>query len=83
MDLTKPAGAWTYEDLLSLPDDGKRYEIIEGDLYEMPAPSWNHQLTIMNLLLLLAPLVQALGERLSHRHSMSISREPIRSIRIS
>jgi Uma2 family endonuclease len=59
--LTKPAGSWTYDDLLSLPDDGKRYEIIEGELCEMPAPSWNHQLIIMNLLLLLAPLVQALG----------------------
>ena len=31
MALTKPAGAWTYEDLFALPDDGKRYEIIEGD----------------------------------------------------
>ena len=29
---TKLAGAWTYEDLFTLPDDGKRYEIIEGDL---------------------------------------------------
>ena len=29
---TKPAGTWTYDDLLSLPDDGRRYEIIEGDL---------------------------------------------------
>ena len=35
MAQTKPAGSWTYEDLLSLPDDGRRYEIIEGELYEM------------------------------------------------
>ena len=61
MAIAKPTGTWTYEDLLSLPDDGKRYEIIEGVLYEMPAPSWNHQLVITNLLLLLAPLVRALG----------------------
>ena len=61
--ITKSAGAWVYEDLFSLPD-GKRYEIIEGTLYEMPAPSWNHQLVILNLLLLLAPVVQALGGKI-------------------
>ena len=61
MAIAKPAGTWTYEDLFSLPDDGTRYEIIEGVLYEMPAPSWNHQLVITNLLIPLAPLVRALG----------------------
>jgi Uma2 family endonuclease len=63
MALTKPAGSWTYEDLFSLPDDGRRYEIIEGELYEMPAQNWDHAVTIMNLILLLAPVVQALGGR--------------------
>ncbi len=63
MAITKPAGTWTYEDLFALPDDGRRYEIIEGELYEMPAPSWDHAVTIMNLILLLAPVVQALGGR--------------------
>jgi Uma2 family endonuclease len=33
---------WTYEDLRALPDDGKRYEIIEGVLYEMDAPNMVH-----------------------------------------
>ena len=57
MVLTKPAGSWTYEDLLSLPDDGKRYEIIEGELYEMPAPSLIHAKIVMNLIELLLPIV--------------------------
>ncbi len=61
MAQAKPAGAWTYEDLFALPDDGKRYEIIEGVLYEMPAPSWNHAVTIASLMRLLAPIVEALG----------------------
>ena len=62
MAQTKPApGAWTYEDLFSLPDDGKRYEIIEGDLYEMPAPSWAHSTVIANLITMLIPLVASLG----------------------
>ncbi len=65
MAITKPAaGQWQYEDLFSLPEDGKRYEIIEGDLYEMPAPSWDHQVIIVNLLLLLAPVIQSLGGRI-------------------
>jgi Uma2 family endonuclease len=61
MAVTKPTGSWVYEDLFSLPDDGRRYEIIEGALYEMPSPSWDHATTIMNLIALLLPVVTALG----------------------
>lgn len=64
MALSKPAGDWRYEDLFSLPDDGRRYEIIEGALYEMPAPSVDHATTIFNLVLLLAPVIQSLGGRM-------------------
>ncbi|MBX3056337.1 MAG: hypothetical protein KF770_07690 [Anaerolineae bacterium] len=32
-------GQWTYEDYVRLPDDGRRYEIIEGVLYMANAPS--------------------------------------------
>jgi Uma2 family endonuclease len=39
----KPQGEWTYEDYIALPDDGNRYEIIEGVLYQMPSPNRNHQ----------------------------------------
>jgi Uma2 family endonuclease len=66
MAQTKPAaGAWTYQDLFSFPDDGRRYEIIEGELYEMPAPNWDHVAVVMNLVLLLGPVVQSLGGRLA------------------
>jgi Uma2 family endonuclease len=61
MAITKPAGTWTYEDLFSLPDDGRRYEIIEGELYEMPVPNWDHAITIVNLLALLIPVIHSLG----------------------
>jgi Uma2 family endonuclease len=60
----KPAGAWTYEDLFALPDDGRRYEIIEGELYETPAPNLAHAATIMNLIALLLPIVSTMGGRL-------------------
>ncbi len=33
----------TYQDYLELPDDGKRYEIIDGELYVNPAPNVRHQ----------------------------------------
>ena len=62
--MTKSAGAWVYEDLFSLPD-GKRYEIIEGTLYEMPAPSWNHVVVVMNIIGLLLPIVRSLRGQLA------------------
>lgn len=36
-------GHWTYDDYRRLPDDGRRYEIIEGVLYVANAPSYEHQ----------------------------------------
>ncbi len=34
---------WTYEMLESLPDDGNRYEIIDGELFVTPPPAFGHQ----------------------------------------
>ncbi len=42
-------GEWTYEDFLRLPDDGKRYEIIEGVLYVTNAPNSNHQFAVTEI----------------------------------
>lgn len=36
-------GTWTRDDLAQLPDDGSRYEIIDGTLVVSPAPSRTHQ----------------------------------------
>ncbi len=40
---------WTYEDYLAFPDDGKRYEIIEGEKFVTPAPIPKHQWVALNL----------------------------------
>lgn len=36
-------GEWTYEDYARLPDDGNRYEVIEGNVHMRPAPRTRHQ----------------------------------------
>ena len=43
-------GCWTYEDYAALPDDGNRYEVIDGVLYMTTAPSDFHQWIIIQLL---------------------------------
>jgi Uma2 family endonuclease len=43
----------TYHDYMLLPDDGKRYEIIEGDLCLTPAPVTRHQIIVGRLIHLL------------------------------
>lgn len=34
---------WTYDKYRELPDDGNRYEVLEGELHMTPAPSSYHQ----------------------------------------
>ena len=45
--------ALTYADLETLPDDGHRYELLDGMLIVSPSPSWSHQDVVGNLYLLL------------------------------
>jgi len=42
-------GKWTYEDWLQLPDDGFRYEVLDGVLYMTPPPSISHQRALFRL----------------------------------
>jgi Uma2 family endonuclease len=64
MATSKPVGTWTYDDLFNLPDDGRRYEIIDGVLFELPSVGTTHAIAVMNLILLLSPTVRATGGRL-------------------
>jgi|SRR5579859_2125910 len=38
-----PQGFWTYGDYAALPDDGRRYEVVNGVLVMAPVPSPEHQ----------------------------------------
>ena len=45
---------WTWADLQQIPDDGHRYEIIDGSLYVSPSPSRPHQIAAGRIVRLLA-----------------------------
>jgi Uma2 family endonuclease len=49
--MAMPAGhaGWTVDMLDALPDDGQRYELIDGELFVTPAPSDVHQLVVLEL----------------------------------
>jgi Uma2 family endonuclease len=55
---------WTVDMVRALPDDGNRYEVIDGELYVTPSPSYAHQRAVRELVLLVVPYVRAarLGE---------------------
>lgn len=40
---------WTVDDLEEMPDDGNRYEVIDGELFVTPSPSPRHQEAIAEL----------------------------------
>ena len=61
MDLIRPI--FTVGDLAQLPDDGKRYEILEGDLAVSPSPNRKHQLAVQAAFLFLTHLKeQGMGQ---------------------
>jgi Uma2 family endonuclease len=53
-----PPGPLTYEDYVELPDDGRRYEILDGELDVSPAPIPRHQVALQNLHLIIGRYVK-------------------------
>lgn len=54
MALQLPWGAaLTYDDLQNLPEDGHRYELLDGTLLVTPSPNFNHQQCVLSLAVLL------------------------------
>ena len=51
----------TWQDVQQLPDDGNRYEAIDGELCVTPAPSLRHQRILMRLTLALHRLLVESG----------------------
>ncbi|MEO8452395.1 MAG: Uma2 family endonuclease [Gemmatimonadota bacterium] len=61
------ANQWTREQVLALPDDGNRYELVDGELLVSPSPRGPHQRGVMELLHLVHPYVK------SHRLGYTIT----------
>ena len=51
----------TWQDTLLMPEDGKRYEAIDGELYVTPAPSRRHQRASLNLARALCSILEDPG----------------------
>jgi Uma2 family endonuclease len=55
---------WSVADLADLPDDGNRYEVIDGELFVTPAPAWRHQEAVVQIHALLSAYLRR--ERVGH-----------------
>jgi Uma2 family endonuclease len=52
---------WTYRDLVALPDDQLRHELIDGEHFVSPSPTTVHQTISLNLVRLLLPYLDRHG----------------------
>ncbi|MGV3710840.1 MAG: Uma2 family endonuclease [Gemmatimonas sp.] len=52
---------WTADMLDDLPDDGNRYEVIDGELFVTPAPLIIHQFAVGELYARLMPYAKSVG----------------------
>ncbi len=47
--MAAPTKPWTSDDLDLLPDDGNKYEVVDGQLLVSPAPSLAHEAVLLEL----------------------------------
>jgi len=59
MLMAHKTGAWTLAQLDRLPDDGNKYELVDGELFVTPAPSPAHEALAGELIWILLPYVKA------------------------
>ena len=60
MSSAQPARrAWTYGDLVALPEDQLRHELIDGEHIVSPSPGTPHQLAVWNLTGMIGPYLRA------------------------
>src|SRR5688500_11947634 len=69
---------WTVDMLDALPDDGQRYEIIDGELFVTPAPLDVHQLVVWSFQLRIAACLLT-GQICRAWMSPAVVRNPDRS----
>ena len=52
---------WTLEELDALPEDGNKYELVRGELFVTPPPTYDHETILARLTRLIEPYVAANG----------------------
>jgi Uma2 family endonuclease len=62
----------TYDDLVQMPDDGMRREVLEGELIVNPAPRRDHQEVVANLGWLLQKFLRASGWGRVYTHPVEV-----------
>ena len=68
---------WTRHERDALPDDGNRYELIDGVLIVSPAPQWRHQRASMRLSVVLIGAVPAELEVLAAPFDVTLSDDTV------
>lgn len=59
MGMPEVAKRWTREEVLALPDDGNRYELLDGELLVSPSPRGIHQRAVWALYDRIKPYVRS------------------------
>ena len=49
MGMPDTARRYTVDEVLAFPDDGNRYELVDGQLLVMPSPAQPHQIVLSDL----------------------------------
>src|SRR5712691_8143420 len=78
--MTAEKTLYTIDDLYDLPDDGRRYELLDGELVEMAPANYDHGDVMHNIDNLLTPHVRAhrLGRILVGDPGVILGRDPDR-----
>jgi Uma2 family endonuclease len=79
MAMPQVPAKWTADLVRALPDDGNRYELVDGALLVTPAPSLRHQETVFALIRRLDPYVlrRGLGRLLASPADISLGEDEI------
>lgn len=70
------ADPWTAEMVRAFPNDGNRYEVIDGELLVTPAPTWDHQGVVEELLTRLRPWTEQHGVGVTKLSPADLQLEP-------
>ena len=52
---------WTRDQVLNLPADGNRYELVDGELIVSPSPALRHQVVLGRVYVIISSFVTAMG----------------------